>query len=227
MGLRSPGGESIPPIPLGLQQSVTFGFVYERTEVTIYSTLVENSSGDELIFFRMLSPTPGIWTIRVIGQADMSGGTFDIWLPISQFQSSPVYFLGPNPDITMTEPSMASEVISVSAYQAANASFYIDSGRGFSRSNEPRPDLAAPGVDVTTVYGKQSGTGLAAALTAGAVAQLLQWTIVEKNNIFADSRVIKGYLIRGAKREESIVYPDEEWGYGRLDLVGVFSSLRT
>ncbi len=227
VGLRSPGGESIPPIPLGLQQSVTFGFVYERTEVTIYSTLVENSSGDELIFFRMLSPTPGIWTIRVIGQADMSGGTFDIWLPISQFQSSPVYFLGPNPDITMTEPSMASEVISVSAYQAANASFYIDSGRGFSRSNEPRPDLAAPGVDVTTVYGKQSGTGLAAALTAGAVAQLLQWTIVEKNNIFADSRVIKGYLIRGAKREESIVYPDEEWGYGRLDLVGVFSSLRT
>ena len=227
VGLRSPGGESIPPIPLGLQQSVTFGFVYERTEVTIYSTLVENSSGDELIFFRIVSPTPGIWTIRVMGQADLSGGTFDIWLPISQFQSSPVYFLGPYPDITLTEPSVASEVISVSAYQAANASFYIDSGRGFSRSNEPRPDLAAPGVDVSTVYGKQSGTGLAAALTAGAVAQLLQWTVVEKNNIFADSRVIKGYLIRGAKREESIGYPNEEWGYGRLDLVGVFSSLRT
>lgn len=225
VGLRSPGGETIPPIPLGLQQSITFGFVYERTEVTIYSSLVEAASGDELILFRIVEPTPGIWTIRVIGQADLSGGTFDIWLPIRQFQSSPVYFLSPDPDVTLTEPAMATQAISVSAYQAANASFYIDSGRGFTRANEPRPDLAAPGVDVSTVYGKQSGTGFAAALTAGAVAQLLQWAVVEKNNIFADSRVIKGYLIRGAKREDGIYYPNEEWGYGRLNLEGVFNAL--
>ena len=51
--IRSPGGEVIPPIPLGLRQSITFSFVYERTRVTIYSTLVEPTSGEELIFFAL------------------------------------------------------------------------------------------------------------------------------------------------------------------------------
>lgn len=226
VGLRSPGGEVIPPIPLGLRQSITFGFVYERTEVTIYSTLVEPTTGEELIYFRIMDPTPGIWTIRVIGQSNLRGGIFDLWLPIAQFQSAPVYFLSPDPDVTLTEPAMASDVISVSAYQPSNASFYIDSSRGFSRANAYRPDLSAPGVDIPTVYGKQSGTGFAAALTAGAVAQLMQWAVVERNNIFADGRVIKGYLVRGAKRESDIVYPSEEWGFGRLDMAGVFTSLR-
>lgn len=229
--IRSPGGEVIPPIPLGLSQSITFSFVYERTRVTIYSTLIEPSSGEELIFFRFVEPTPGIWTIRVIGQGDgtgdAQGGEFDLWLPLLQFQQAPVYFLSPQPDVTLTEPAMASEVIAVSAYHPANASFYIESGRGFSRNGLPRPDVSAPGVDVSTIYGKQSGSGFAAALTAGAVAQLMQWAVVERNNIFADSRVVKGYLIRGARRQADLSYPNKEWGYGRLDLVGTFTSLRT
>lgn len=225
VGIRSPGGEVIPPIPIGLHQSITFGFVYERTQITIYSTLLETTSGEELIYFRIVDPTPGIWTIQVIGQVAQLGGTFDLWLPLTQFLTSPVYFLSPDPSVTLTEPAMADAVIAVSAYQASNTSFFIESGRGFSRSGVPRPDLAAPGVDVTSVYGKQSGTGFAAALTAGAVALLLQWTVVERNNIFADSRVIKGYLIRGAKRDPGILYPSEEWGYGRLNLEGVFNAL--
>ena len=140
--IRSPGGEVIPPIPLGLRQSITFSFVYERTRVTIYSTLIEPSSGEELIFFRFVEPTPGIWTICVIGQSDgpgdAQGGVFDLWLPLLQFQQTPVYFLSPQPDVTLTEPAMASEVIAVSAYHPANASFYIESGRGFSRNGLPR-----------------------------------------------------------------------------------------
>ena len=224
--IRSPGGEVIPPIPLGLRQSITFSFVYERTTVTIYSTLMEPSTGDELIYFRFVDPTPGIWTIRVIGQGEAREGVFDLWLPILQFQHSPVYFLSPSPDVTLTEPAMASDVIAVSAYHPSNASFYIDSGRGFSRNGMPRPDLCAPGVDVSTIYGRQSGSGFAAALTAGAVADLLQWCVVEGNNIFAESRTVKGYLIRGAKREPDVTYPSREWGYGRLDLVGTFTSLR-
>ena len=224
--IRSPGGEVIPPIPLGLRQSITFSFVYERTKVTIYSTLIEPSSGDELIYFRFVDPTPGIWTIRVIGKSDAQEGIFDLWLPLLQFRQVPVYFLSPSPDVTLTEPSLASEVIAVTAYNPANASFYIESGRGFAQNGMPRPDLAAPGVDVSTVYGKQSGSGFAAALTAGAVAQFLQWAVVEENNVIAETRTVKGYLIRGAKRDADLSYPNREWGYGRLDLVGTFTSLR-
>lgn len=227
VSVRSPGGETIPPIPLGLRQSITFDFVYEKTKVTIYSTLVEPTSGDELIFFRIVDPTPGIWTIRVIGQADGQNGVFDLWLPITQFQQSRVYFLSPVPDGTLTEPAMALNVISTSTYNAANGSFYIDSGRGFTRNNDPKPDLAAPGVEISTVYGKQSGASFAAAITAGAVAQFMQWAVVEGNNPYADSRVVKGYLIRGAKRSADNTYPSREWGYGKLDMVGVFTSLRS
>ena len=224
--IRSPGGEVIPPIPLGLRQSITFSFVYEKTRVTIYSALVEPSSGDELISFRFVDPTPGIWIIRVISRENAQDGTFDLWLPLVQFLHSPVYFLSPYPDVTMTEPAMASEVISVSAYQPANASFFIESGRGFTRDGFPKPDLSAPGASVSTVYGKQNGTGFAAALTAGAAAQLLQWAVVEGNAILADSRTVKSYLVRGAKRSSDLSYPNEEWGYGRLDVSGTFASLR-
>ncbi|MBO4291734.1 MAG: S8 family peptidase [Lachnospiraceae bacterium] len=226
VSIRSPGGEVIPPIPLGLRQSITFGFVYERTLLTVYSVLVEPSSGDELILFRLEEPTPGIWTIRVISQSSEQGGEFDLWLPITQFQYSPVYFLSPDPDVTLTEPAMAGDVISVSAYNAANNGFYIDSGRGYSRTGLPRPDLAAPGVDLSTLYGRQSGSGFAAALTAGAAAQFFQWAVTEGNSPYAESRVIKSYLVRGAKREADISYPSREWGYGRLDMAGVFASLR-
>lgn len=226
VSIRSPGGETIPPIPLGLRQSITYGFIYERTQVTVDSTLVEPSSGDELILLRFVQPTPGIWNIRVISQRDVQNGIFDLWLPITRFQQGGVYFLSPNPDITLTEPAMASEVIAVSTYNAINAGFYIDSGRGFSRSGLPRPDLSAPGVDISTISGKRSGSGYAAAITAGAVAQFFQWAVVEKNNQFAESREIKSYLIRGAKRNPDIIYPSKEWGYGRLDIAGVFTSLR-
>lgn len=226
ISIRSPGGEVIPPVPLGLRQSITYGFIYERTQITVDTTLVEPSSGDELILLRFVQPTPGIWTVRVISQGEAQNGVYDVWLPIAQFQQSAVYFLRPNPDITLTEPAMASEVISVSAYNPANAAFYIDSGRGFSRNGFPKPDLAAPGVDISTVSGKYSGTSYAAALTAGAAAQFFQWAVVEGNNLFAESREIKSYLIRGAKRDPDISYPSKEWGYGRLDMIGVFTSLR-
>ena len=32
-------------------------------------------------------------------------------------------------------------------------------------------------------------------------------------------------LIRGARRNSSFSYPNQEWGYGELDLYGVFASL--
>ena len=64
---------------------------------------------------------------------------------------------------------------------------------------------------------------MAAALTAGAVAQLLQWTVVEKNRTYLSSREIRGYLTAGARRVETAErYPDRQWGYGRLDMENTF-----
>ena len=70
VSIRSPGGEVIEPLRLNLRQSITYDFIYERSQVTVDATLVEASSGDELLLFRVQDPTPGIWTfqVRAIGE---------------------------------------------------------------------------------------------------------------------------------------------------------------
>ncbi len=226
VSVRSPGGETISPVRLNLNQSITYDFVYESSTVTIDATLAEASSGEELIRVRVQDPTPGIWTFQVSAIGDIFNGQFDLWLPITGFLNIRIYFLSPTPYTTLTEPAMASEIISVSTYNAENDSFYIESGRGFTRDERVRPDLAAPGVNVSTIYGRNTGSSLAAAITAGAVAQLMQWAVVESNADFGNGRQIKSFLIRGAQRSPGLTYPNREWGYGRLNLEETFNVMR-
>lgn len=225
VSVRSPGGEAIPPIRLGIQDSITYSFVYEKTRITIAGMLVEPASGEELVVMRVVAPTPGIWTFQAELVGDIHNGVFHMWLPITQFLSGAAYFLESTPYITLTEPAMAGDVISVSTYNASNNSFYIDSGRGFTRMGAVKPDFAAPGVNISTIRGKQTGSSLAAAITGGAVAQFMQWAVVEGNNSSVASREIKNYFIRGASRNYNITYPNREWGYGRLNVVGTFDAL--
>ena len=93
-------------------------------------------------------PTPGIWTLQVY-RAFPSPPDFHIWLPITGFSTSDVTFLEPDPYTTLTTPSATVPVLSPSTYQAANNSFSPESGRGFTRLGEIKPDFAAPGVSVT------------------------------------------------------------------------------
>lgn len=225
VGVRSPGGETIPQVRLTTRQSVTYSFVYERSRITVQTILLEPSSGEQLILFRLQDPTPGIWTFSVNAEGEVHSGIYNMWLPITQFLDTEVYFLGSNQYTTLTEPAMASNVIAVSTYNSENNSFYIESGRGYSRTGVIRPDFAAPGVNVPTISGARTGSSMAAAITAGAVAQLMQWTVVENNNQFAESIEIKNYLIRGASRSTGVAYPNREWGYGRLNIAGVFEML--
>ena len=221
VGLRSPSGETIPPIRVDDGQSITYRLIYANTVVRLDSNIVETSSGEQLLRFYFQDPSPGIWTFQVSSPGNLYNGIFNMWLPITQFLDAPVYFLQPYPYITMTEPSMAREVIAVTSYNSANLSFAIDSGRGFSRIGTIRPDLCAPGVNISTLSGTRSGSGLAAAITAGAVAQLFQWAVVQRRSFYAETRELKSYLIRGAQRSWDLTYPNREWGYGRLNLEGV------
>lgn len=225
VSIRTPGGETVPEIRLNIRQSVTFDFVYERSTVTVDSFLVEASSGEQLLLFRVLAPTPGIWTFRVSSVGEVHNGEFDMWLPMKEFMSGEAYFLNPTPYTTLTEPAMAEDILSVSTYNAENDSFYIESGRGYGRDGSIRPDLAAPGVNISTIAGRNTGSSFATAITAGAVAQFMQWAVVENNNEFASGREIKSYLIRGAAREAGMTYPNREWGYGALNLEQTFEVL--
>lgn len=225
VSVRSPGGETIPAIRLGVRDVITYGFIYERTRITVAGLLVETTSGQELIKLRIQAPTPGIWTFEVETVGELHNGLFNMWLPIAQFMNTEVYFLRPSPYVTLTEPAMASGVISVSTYDGTSGSFYAESGRGYTRTGAIKPDFAAPGVDISVIRGKQTGSSLAAAITAGAVAQFMQWAVVENNDALVESREIKNYFIRGASRNYGAAYPSREWGYGQLNLQGTFDAL--
>ena len=119
------------------------------------------------------------------------------------------------------------------AYNHLNNSIYIHSSRGFTPSGIVKPELAAPGVNVmgpslgrrgngSVPMTTRSGTSVAAAHVAGAVASLYSWGIVEGNQITMSQASVKSYLIRGAKRNPALRYPNEEWGYGALDLYETF-----
>lgn len=226
VGITSPGGERIPRINFNYQESLSYGFVYEKTRITIDIVLVEEFSSQQLIFIRMQDPTPGVWTVTVYHQGTLYSGIFHMWLPIESFLTAETYFLKPDPYITITEPGMANGILTVGAYNAADNSFAFFSGRGNTRLGVPKPSLTAPGIDIYTPLGMQNGTSLAAAYGAGAVADFLQWAVVEGNARLVSGVGIMGYMIQGAARNNALSYPNREWGYGALDLVGVFDKLR-
>lgn len=210
--VRTPGGESIRWSNPRTSQPQEYTFVLDKTRIIIEYFLVEQTSGAELIRFRFIEPTGGVWNIRVNSEGNVTGGNFDVWLPITQFLSSETYFLEASPQTTITEPGYARGAITVSNYQASNNSITPSSGRGYARDGYVVPDIAAPGVNVSTPYGSRSGTSISAAITAGGCAQLLQWAVVEENDIFVNSTNIKNYIVRGAKREDYLEYPNREWG---------------
>lgn len=225
IAIRSPGGEVTPTVDFREQESRRFTFIYERTTIEVDHILVEQGSGEELIFFRFIAPTPGIWAIQVTISESNGESSFHIWLPLTQFLQSNTYFLRPSPYITLTEPANIREVISVTTYNDVNGSFWAESGRGFTRLNRIKPDICAPGVNISTVLGKRTGSSMAAALTAGAAALFMEWAVVRGNQTRVESRELKNYLIRGADRSPEIDYPSREWGYGRLNLAGTFDVL--
>ena len=225
ISIRTPGGEITPKVDFREQSGREFVFIYDKSRVLVDHVLVEQGSGEELIFFRFIDPTPGVWTIHVTISGGGVGNCFHIWLPLKEFLDNETYFLRPSPYQTLTEPSNVREVITVTAYNDSNNSFWTDSSRGFTRTGRVKPDLCAPGVEIDSILGSKTGTSMSAALTAGACAQFFEWAVVEGYQNTVESREIKNYLIRGADRTEGENYPSREWGYGRLDIAGTFDVL--
>lgn len=225
VSIRSPGGERIPTIDLLTRGTKEYSFIYERTKIIVDHVLVEQGSGEELVVFRFTNPTAGVWSFEVVTRGSADYGTINMWLPIQAFLGADTYFLRPSPYITLTEPSSARSAITPSTYNDNNNSFYPNSGRGFLRDGDIKPDFASPGVNVSTVLGKQNGSSISAAITAGAVAQFMEWAVIEGNDVLAQSVEVKAYFIRGAVRSPEVFYPNRSWGLGRLDVARTFEIL--
>ncbi len=180
---------------------------------------------DEEIFVEISSTnrnlSQGVWIFKVYG-VEIVDGEFDIWLPVNEAVTSETAFLRPDVNTTLTIPSTAQNVITVGGYNSLTNSVADFSGRGFTRMYEMvKPDIVAPAVEITAPvsgggYSSMSGTSMAAPHVTGSCALLMEWGIVRGNSPFLYGQKLKAYLRMGAKRENYIIYPNKEWGYGAL-----------
>lgn len=227
--LTAPTGETTQVIQPRFNDCRTFDFVFESTIIYVNNFILEEETGAQLIIVRFSKAMKGIWRIRVFS-IDFEPSVFDVWLPSGIIISQETYFLEATPDITVTNPGNTQSSLTVAAYNQNNDSININSSRGFSISDVIVPDLAAPGYMVTcplpyNQYGNATGTGAAAAHASGILALLLEWAINRENYTTITGRDINRLLIRGAYRSKSISYPNTTWGYGQIDILGLFHRL--
>lgn len=228
--LTSPGGEYIPRIAEGLRVSRDITFVFEATRLSVEYFMVEAQTGEELILLKFINPAPGIWSFNIYGRGDLAGH-FNIWLPMGAFITENTFFLRSDPYTIITTPGNARTPITVTAYNPINDQLYRQSGRGFTRINIIKPSIVAPGVDIPAPntehgYGTMTGSGAAAAHTAGITAMLLEWGIVRGNYPGMDTKEVRKFLIRGARRRPNLQYPNRDWGYGIVDIYNVYNFIR-
>ena len=230
VSVRSPTGELVGRVPARSGTRLEVSLVLENARVVVEYYFPAESSGDQVTIVSFLDATPGIWTIIVHGDIVLNG-VYHAWLPLTGFVSPTVGFLNPSPYTTVVIPATAFRIIACGAYNANTDSLYINSSWGPTRGAQIlKPDFVAPGVNVggfyPTGYGTMTGTSVSTAITAGASALLLQWGIVRGNEASMSTFHIRAYLIRGCTRSERIVYPNQQWGFGSINLMETFSLMR-
>lgn len=212
LSVTSPGGEQVQGIQARSRERYVHTFSPDGSRLEIFFGIAQEFTREQVVVFRFRNVRAGIWKIGV--KSDYDDPKFNMWLPIRQFLSSPVEFLQPEPDITVCNPGTGSYSLTVSAYDVIRNSLYFEAGRGFTPNGAVKPEVVAPGVDITgplprNRYGEMTGTGVAAAFAAGIGALFLQ----QYQGTVASGITIRGIFIQGVeKRGEP--YPNTEWGFG-------------
>lgn len=226
LNIITPAGEESGFILVKINREDTINFVLTKTTVTVKYYEPEEYTGNEAIFVSFTDIKPGIWKFQLRGEF-VTDGRYDIWLEPKVALPEGVRFLNPNPYSTLTVPSTAVGVITVAFYNSIKNTLVPESGKGFNVNGYINPDITTGGVDIKAmgpngIAGSISGSSAAGSIVAGASALLLQWGIIDRNDITMYSLKVKSYLIYGARRELIGTYPNETTGYGFLDLDNTF-----
>lgn len=221
-----PSGVRVGPISerLGTQR-----FRIDATEILLYYGKPSPYQTNQEIYFDFI-PTgsyidSGVWQF-VLTPRKVVTGIYQMWLPSQSVLNQGTAFLNPVSSDTLTIPSTASRVVTVGAYDARSFSYADFSGRGALEKNAEmwvqKPDLAAPGVRVTTAkagggYGEYSGTSFAVPFVTGSAALLMEWGIIRGNDPYLYGEKVKAYLRRGARHLPGYErWPNNQLGYGVL-----------
>ncbi|MBR2402146.1 MAG: peptidase, partial [Lachnospiraceae bacterium] len=90
---------------------------------------------------------------------------------------------------------------------------------------------AAPGVNVTgavarSQFAMRTGSSIAAGITAGAAALIMEWVVYRLQQKTIDSTQIRNLLLLGTDKRPNEEYPNRERGYGTLNVYNTFETIR-
>jgi subtilisin family serine protease len=232
--LISPSGEKFKIQYEDINNAKSVRARLEQTEILCYIGKPQPYNVQQEIFIDMIPDLDyidsGIWRFE-IEPVSVVTGEYRIYMPGYAARNLETGFLLPTPDMTMTIPSTSRKVISVGAYDAANGAYADFSGRGYvyryddkirNMIGEVKPDIVAPGVDITVPlpyggYEEVSGTSFATPFVSGACALLMEWGIIRGNDSFLYGEKLKALLIQSAKKPLGAdKLPDSKFGWGTL-----------
>ena len=227
ISIVSPTGTRIGPVK---EQLGTQRFTVDATEILLYYGEPSPFSTNQEIYLDFLPRgsyiNSGVWKM-VLTPRKIVDGHYEMWIPGEGTLNPGTGFLRPVSSTTLTNPATAMRAITVGAYDSLTFSYADFSGRGpltGESASAVKPDLVAPGVNVSTIsvgggVAEFSGTSFATPFVTGSAALLMEWGIVRENDIYLYGEKVKAYLRRGAKPMPGFEeYPNEAVGYGRLCL---------
>lgn len=248
--ITSPGKEQMTLELSQIREAQAVRRTLEQTQLLCYLGKPLPYNVQQEIFIDMI-PTgsyinSGIWRVE-LQPVTVVTGEYRFYLPGYAARNAATGFFLPTPEMTITIPSTARRAVTVGAYDVTRRSYADFSGRGYvyryddGRTDaaggrqiiaDVKPDLVAPGVDITVPmpnggYEQVSGTSFATPFVAGAAALLMEWGIVRGNDRFLYGERLKAGLIRGAQPLSGVsVPPDSRTGWGTLCVERALAGMR-
>lgn len=212
---------------------------YSVNQEIYFELLPQNSANNNGSYLKQ-----GVWELVIEGE-NIAYGRYDLYLPSGVVRSDNTKFITPSPEATFTIPSTAGKVVTVGAYNQNGDNYAPFSGRGFEVDTKIptwqvvgtlKPDIVAPGENL--IISKRienvlnfaflnendeysietvSGTSFATPIVTGSAALLMEWGIVNGNDIYLYGEKVKAYLRQGARQISGITdYPNSLVGWGAL-----------
>jgi len=229
ISITSPKGDTISKIPIPSITEQNKYLTFEENSIRIDYFAQETLTGAVSINILIKNTIEGLWKISLFGDYIVSG-IYDAWIPQSELLKGDTRFLNPDPYTTLLIPSTSINAMVTSYYNQIENTIAENSGRGYPRNGRIEPAITIEGLNLLTCGLEDSlilgsGAAMAGAILAGAVALVFQWGIVQGNYPELTPPRVKNFLIASAVKDDDKIYPNQEWGFGKLSLERLYEVL--